>query len=85
MFPCQTDPAVEALRRANPRRYMDVRPGHFAVVAMAGRPWFIGRVGEVIAKPYQRIPAFVRLINVDSGDVEQVPAAWIVELMASKC
>jgi hypothetical protein len=51
---------------------------------MAGRPWFIGRVGEVIDKPYRRIPAFVRLINVDSGDVEQVPAAWIVELMASR-
>ena len=86
----ETDPAVEPLRRANPNRYKEVKAGHLAVVAVVavvagvGRPWFIGRVGEVIPLPNRRTPAFVHLINVDSGDVERVPARWIVELMACK-
>ena len=38
MAPGQLDPAVEPLRRANPKRFCDAKPGHLAVVAMAGRP-----------------------------------------------
>ena len=75
------DPAVEPLRRANPHRYRDVRPGHLAVVAGSGRPWFIGRVCDVTARPWGRTPSFVQVINVDSGDVERIPAPWIVALM----
>jgi hypothetical protein len=75
------DPAAEPLRRANPHRYRDVRPGHLAVVAGGGRPWFIGRVCDVTARPWGRTPSFVRVINVDSGDVERIPAPWIVALM----
>ena len=78
------DPAVEPLRRANPHRYRDVRPGHLAVVAGSGRPWFIGRVCDVSARPWGRTPAFVRVINVDSGDVERIPAPWIVALMSER-
>jgi hypothetical protein len=76
------DPAVEPLRRANPHRYRDVRPGHLAVVAGCGRPWFIGRVCDVSTRPWSRTPGFVQVINVDSGDVERIPAPWIVELMS---
>lgn len=76
------DPAVEPLRRANPHRYRDVRPGHLAVVAGSGRPWFIGRVCEVTARPWGRTPSFVSVINVDSGDHERIPAPWIVALMS---
>lgn len=84
MAPGQIDPAVEPLRRANPRRFRDVRAGHLAVVAMAGRPWFIGRVTGVTVRPHGRTPCFVQVVNVDSGDVERVPAPWIVELMAQE-
>jgi hypothetical protein len=80
----QPDPAVEPLRRANPHRYRDVRPGHLAVVAGCGRPWFIGRVCDVSSRPWSRTPGFVQVINVDSGDVERVPAPWIVELMSDR-
>lgn len=79
-----TDPAVEPLRRANPHRYRDVRPGHLAVVAGSGRPWFIGRVCDVTARPWGRTPTFVQVINVDSGDVERIPAPWIVALMSER-
>jgi hypothetical protein len=82
MAPGQIDPAVEPLRRANPHRFRDARPGHLAVVAGAGRPWFIGRVCQVTARPHGRTPCFVQVINIDSGDIERVPAPWIVELMA---
>lgn len=78
------DPAVEPLRRANPHRYRDVRPGHLAVVAGSGRPWFIGRVCDVTARPWGRTPTFVSVINVDSGDVERIPAPWIVALMSER-
>lgn len=78
------DPAVEPLRRANPHGYRYVRPGHLAVVAGSGRPWFIGRVCDVSARPWGRTPAFVRVINVDSGDVERIPAPWIVALMSER-
>jgi hypothetical protein len=81
--PGQIDPAVEPLRRANPRRFREVRAGHLAVVAMAGRPWFIGRVTGVTRRPHGRTPCFVQVVNVDSGDVERVPAPWIVELMGT--
>jgi hypothetical protein len=84
MSPLTRDPAVEPLCRANPHRYRDVRPGHLAVVAGWGRPWFIGRVCDVSTKPRSRSPGFVRVINVDSGDVERVPAPWIVELMSDR-
>jgi hypothetical protein len=79
-----TDPAVEPLRRANPHRYRDVRPGHLAVVAGSGRPWFIGRVCDVTARPWGRTPSFVSVINVDSGDLERIPAPWIVALMSDR-
>ncbi len=78
------DPAVEPLRRANPRRYRDVRPGHLAVVAGSGRPWFIARVCEITPRPRSRTPAFVQVINVDNGDVERIPAPWIVALMSDR-
>jgi len=78
------DPAVEPLRRANPHRYRDVRPGHLAVVAGSGRPWFIGRVCDVTPRPWGRTPSFVRVINVDSGDIERIPAPWIVALMSDR-
>jgi hypothetical protein len=81
MAPGQIDPAVEPLRRANPHRFRDARPGHLAVVAGAGRPWYIGRVCQVTARPHGRTPCFVQVINIDSGDIERVPAPWIVELM----
>lgn len=77
------DPAVAPLRRARPHRFRDVRPGHLAVVAMAGRPWFIGRVCSVIPRPYGRTPCFVQVVTIDNGDVERVPAPAIVELMAA--
>ncbi len=78
------DPAVEPLRRANPHRYRDVRPGHLAVVAGSGRPWFIGRVCDVTPRPWSRTPSFVQVINVDSGDMERIPAPWIVALMSDR-
>ena len=80
----KVDPAVEPLRRANPHRYRDVRPGHLAVVAGSGRPWFIGRVCDVTARPWGRTPTFVQVSNVDSGDVERIPAPWIVALMSEQ-
>ncbi|MFM7362672.1 MAG: hypothetical protein ACKO25_12825 [Cyanobium sp.] len=82
--PAAIDPAVEPLRRANPHRYRDVRPGHLAVVAGWGRPWFIGRVCDVTSRPWSRTPGFVQVINVDSGDTERIPAPWIVELMSDR-
>jgi hypothetical protein len=45
---------------------------------MAGRPWFIGRICELSGPT----PAdFARVINIDTGDIERIPAPWIVELM----
>jgi len=82
--PADIDPAVEPLRRANPHRYRDVRPGHLAVVAGSGRPWFIGRVCDVTPRPWSRTPSFVQVINVDSGDMERIPAPWIVALMSDR-
>ncbi len=84
LAPAGIDPAVEPLRRANPHRYRDVRPGHLAVVAGSGRPWFIGRVCAVTPRPWSRTPSFVQVINVDSGDVERIPAPWIVALMSDR-
>ncbi len=84
MAPGQIDPAVAPLRLANPHRFRDVRRGHLAVVAMAGRPWFIGRVCEVSCRQGSRTPGFVRVINIDSGEPERVPAPWIVELMSER-
>jgi len=82
--PGQIDPAVEPLRRANPKRFRDARPGHLAVVAMAGRPWFIARICDItITRPAKRpIPKFVQVVNIDNGDIERIPASGIVELMA---
>jgi hypothetical protein len=78
MAPGQIDPAVAPLRRANPQRFREARLGHLAVVAMAGRPWFIGRVCDLSG----HTPAdFARVLNVDTGDIERIPAPWIVELM----
>jgi hypothetical protein len=78
MAPGQIDPAVLPLRRANPRRYREARRGHLAVVAMAGRPWFIGRICDLSGPT----PGdFARVLNVDTGDIERIPAPWIVELM----
>ena len=84
MAPGQIDPAVAPLKLAHPHRYRDVRRGHLAVVAMAGRPWFIGRVNEVSCSPGSRTPGFVTVINIDSGEPERLPAAWIVELMSER-
>ena len=84
MAPGQIDPAVAPLRRAHPHRYRDVRPGHLAVVAMAGRPWFIGRVCSVTARRHGNTPCFVQVLNVDNGEIERIPAASIVELLASR-
>lgn len=45
---------------------------------MAGRPWFIGRICELSGPT----PAdFARVLNIDTGDIERIPAPWIVELM----
>ncbi len=84
MAPGQIDPAVEPLRRASPHRYREARPGHLAVVAMAGRPWFIGRVCSVSCRPPRAAHPFVQVINVDTGETQRIPAPWIVELM-SEC
>ena len=78
MAPGQIDPAVAPLWRANPQRFREARAGHLAVVAMAGRPWFIGRICELSGPT----PAdFARVLNIDTGDIERIPAPWIVELM----
>ncbi len=78
MAPGQIDPAVAPLRRANPQRFRQARPGHLAVVAMAGRPWFIGRVCDLSGST----PGdFARVLNVDTGEIERIPTPWIVELM----
>jgi len=82
--PGTLDPAVAPLRRAHPQRFRDVQPGHLAVVALAGRPWFIGKVCSVTARPYGRIPCFVQVLNIDNGDYERIPAAAIVELMLAE-
>lgn len=82
LAPGQLDPAVEPLRRANPKRYCDAKPGHLAVVAMAGRPWFMARVCDISRPPRSPIPKFARVLNIDSGDIERIPASGIVELMA---
>jgi hypothetical protein len=69
---------VAPLRRANPQRFREARPGHLAVVAVAGRPWFIGRICDLSGpKPTD----FARVLNIDTGDFERIPAPWIVELM----
>ncbi len=81
MAPGQIDPAVAPLRRANPQRFRDARPGHLAVVAAAGRPWFIGRVCAL----HHRAPGgFAQVLNIDTGDCERIPASWIVELMSER-
>ena len=78
MAPGQIDPAVAPHRRAHPQRFREARAGHLAVVAMAGRPWFIGRICELSGPT----PAdFARVLNIDTGDIERIPAPWIVELM----
>lgn len=81
MAPGQIDPAVAPLRRANPQRFRDARPGHLAVVAEAGRPWFIGRICD-LSGPTPR--DFARVLNIDTGDIERIPAPWIVELMGER-
>jgi hypothetical protein len=78
MAPGQIDPAVTPLRRANPHRFREARPGHLAVVAMAGRPWFIGRICE---RSGPAAAGFARVLNIDTGEIERIPAPWIVELM----
>lgn len=81
MAPGQIDPAVAPLRRANPQRFREARAGHLAVVAMAGRPWFIGRICEISGPT----PAdFAQVLNIDTGDIERIPAPWIVELMGDR-
>jgi len=82
--PGQIDPAVAPLRRACPHRFREVRPGHLAVVAMAGRPWFIGRVTTVTPRPHSRTPGFVQVLNVDNGEIERIPAPSIVELLSGR-
>ena len=82
LVPGQIDPAVAELRRANPTRFHDVRTGHLAVVAMVGRPWFIGRVCDVSCARGSRTSGFVQVINVDDGEPERIPAPWIVELFS---
>jgi hypothetical protein len=82
--PGQIDPAVAPLRRACPHRFREVRPGHLAVVAMAGRPWFIGRVTTVTPRPHSRTPGFVQVLNVDNGEIERIPAPAIVELLSGR-
>ncbi len=84
MAPGQIDPAVVPLKQANPHRFRDVRLGHLAVVAMAGRPWFIGRVCDVSSTRGSRTPGFVQVINIDNGEPERLPASWIVELMSER-
>lgn len=81
MAPGQIDPAVEALRRARPQRFRDARPGHLAVVAMVGRPWFIGRICD-LNRPHRAPHAFARVIDIDTGEIQRIPTPWIVELMA---
>jgi hypothetical protein len=51
---------------------------------MAGRPWFIGRVCSVTPRRHGNTPCFVQVLNVDNGEIERIPAASIVELMASR-
>ena len=82
--PGQIDPAVAPLRRACPHRFREVRPGHLAVVAMAGRPWVIGRVTTVTPRPHSRTPGFVQVLNVDNGEIERIPAPAIVELLSGR-
>jgi hypothetical protein len=81
MAPGQIDPAVAPLRRANPQRFRDARPGHLVVVAVAGRPWFIGRV---CALNNHSPGGFAQVLNIDTGDSERIPATWIVELMSER-
>ncbi|WP_216900130.1 hypothetical protein [Synechococcus sp. CCY 9618] len=78
MAPGQIDPAVAPLRRANPDRFREARPGHLAVVAAAGRPWFIGRICHLSGPTSQD---FAQVLNIDTGDFERIPAPWIVEFM----
>jgi hypothetical protein len=78
--PGQIDPAVEPLRRARPHRFRDARPGHLAVVAMAGQPWFIGRVCDV-SRAHRATHAFARVMDIDTGEIQRIPTPWIVELM----
>ena len=84
MAPGQIDPAVAPLRRANPHRFQAARPGHIAVVAMAGRPWFIGRVCGISERPPRTTCRFADVINIDTGEMERIPAPWIVELMTDQ-
>ena len=49
---------------------------------MAGRPWFMARVCDISRPPRSPIPKFARVLNIDSGDIERIPASGIVELMA---
>ncbi|MCP9774676.1 hypothetical protein KBY58_11825 [Cyanobium sp. HWJ4-Hawea] len=81
--PWQIDPAVETLRQANPKRFHDARPGHLAVVAMAGRPWFIGRVCDISRPVRGPISKYAQVLNIDSGDMERIPLTGIVELLAA--
>ncbi|MCP9850799.1 hypothetical protein [Cyanobium sp. Morenito 9A2] len=80
--PGQMDPAVEPLRRARPQRFRDARPGHLAVVAMAGRPWFIGRICD-LSRGQRAAQCFARVIDIDTGAIERIPAPWIVELLGN--
>lgn len=78
--PGQIDPAVEPLRQARPQRFRDARPGHLAVVAMAGRPWFIGRVSN-LDRGHRGAQSFAHVIDIDTGEIQRIPAPWIVELL----
>jgi hypothetical protein len=78
--PGQIDPAVEPLRKARPQRFRDARPGHLAVVAMAGRPWFIGRVSG-LDRGHRAAQSFAHVIDIDTGEIQRIPALWIVELL----
>ncbi|MGB7565138.1 MAG: hypothetical protein WBM08_10350 [Prochlorococcaceae cyanobacterium] len=78
--PGQIDPAVEPLRKARPQRFRDARPGHLAVVAMAGRPWFIGRVSD-LDRGHRAAQSFAHVIDIDTGEFQRIPAPWIVELL----
>ena len=49
---------------------------------MAGRPWFMARVCDISRPARSPIPKFARVLNIDSGDIERIPASGIVELMA---
>jgi hypothetical protein len=75
MAPLELDPAVLPLKRAAPKRFLDVRRGDAVVVGEPGRPWWVGRV--YACSKGSRVQAYC----VDTGQVADLAANWVIEIL----